>query len=146
MEFWLKDNRTDGNELNKNQIIQLPVNPPSFEVTSAIGSSSFDVEGLGEVNFIGKKKLATISISSFFPAQNYNFCVCTPKEDPWEYVWIIENWQHWQSSTRFIITETNINMLCSVENFTYKVNAGSKDIEFTMELKEYRVLDESVQI
>lgn len=146
MEFWFKDNRTDGQALNKNQIFQLPVNPPTLEVVSGIASSSFDVEGLGEVNFIGKKKLATITISSFFPAQNYGFCECTPKDDPWEYVWIIENWRHWQGVTRFIVTETNINMLCSIENFTYKVVAGGKDIEWTMDLKEYRVLDPSVKV
>lgn len=138
MEFWLKVERDDGMALNSNQIFQLPVNPGTYEKTIGVNSSSFDVENLGEINFIGKKKLATISISSFFPAQKYGFCVCTPKDNPWDYVWIIENWMFWSEPVRIIITSTNVNMLCSIENFSYKEVAGTRDIEFTLDLKEYR--------
>ncbi|AWI04066.1 hypothetical protein [Clostridium drakei] len=140
MEFWFKDERTDGNELNKNQIFQLPVNPPTFEVQVGANNETFETEGLGEINIIGEKKLATITFSSFFPAQNYNFCVCTPRDDPYDYVWILDTFMHWRKPIRFIVTGTNINSLYSIENFTYKENAMSRDIEFTLSLKEYKKL------
>lgn len=140
MEFWLKVERNDGMELNTNQVFQLPVNPATLEKTVGTNNATFNVEGLGEITFIGKKKLATITIGSFFPSQNYSFCVCIPKDDPWDYIWCIENWMNLQETVRLIITGTNINMLCSIENFSYKEVAGSRDIEYTLELKEYRVV------
>lgn len=141
MEFWLKVERTDGNALNENQIFQLPVNPNGFEIQVGASNTTFEVEDIGEVNFIGKKKLQSLTISSFFPAQDYSFLVCERREDPYDYVWVIENWMHWQSPVRLIITNTPINKLFSIENFTYKENAMSRDIEFTLELKEYKKLE-----
>ncbi|WPC40617.1 hypothetical protein [Clostridium sp. JS66] len=137
MEFWLKVERNDNNPLNKNQIFQLPVNPPSFELERGANNEVFETEE-GEINLIGNKKLATITFSSFFPAQKGTYCVCTPRDDPYEYVWIIENWMHWKSPVRLIITDTNINMLCSIESFPYKEVAMSRDIEFTLNLREYK--------
>ena len=138
MEFWFKDERTDGNPLNKNQIFQLPVNPGTFEVQVSANNEVFETEDLGEINIIGKKKLSTITFSSCFPAQNYNFCECTPRDDPYEYVWILENFMHWKSPIRFIVTGTNINGLYSIDSFPYKENAMSRDIEYTITLKEYK--------
>ena len=138
MEFWFKDERTDGNPLNKNQIFQLPINPPTFEVQVSANNEVFETNDLGEINIIGKKKLATITFSSCFPAQNYNFCVCTPRDDPYDYIWVLENFMHWKSPIRFIATGTNINSLYSIDNFTYKENAMSRDVEYTITLKEYK--------
>ncbi|MBO5093918.1 MAG: LysM peptidoglycan-binding domain-containing protein [Lachnospiraceae bacterium] len=36
------------------------------------------------------------------------------------------------------MTGTPVNMECTIENFTWGENDGTKDINFTLELKEYR--------
>lgn len=138
MEFWLMDTRTDGMPLDDRQIFQLPVNPGKIELVKGTISETFNTENLGEINFIGKRKLATIDISSFFPAQKYNFCNCEPKSNPYDYIDIIDEWRFFSAVIRLVITDTPINMLCSIENFTHTENAMSRDVEYTLSLKEYR--------
>ena len=46
----------------------LPVLPDQLEIKTGLANSTFDVTGLGEVGIIGNRKLYTISITSFFPA------------------------------------------------------------------------------
>jgi len=138
MEFWLMDNREDGMPLDDRQIFQLPVNPGTIEMTKGTISETFNTENLGEISFIGKRKLATIDISSLFPAQKYNFCECTPKDNPYDYVELIDSWRFWSAVIRLVITDTPINMLCSIENFTHKEIAMCRDIEYTLSLREYK--------
>ncbi len=39
---------------------------------------------------------------------------------------------------RFIITETNINFECIIADFNYREQDYSRDVYFTLSLKEYR--------
>ncbi|MEE0329389.1 MAG: hypothetical protein UDN34_09885, partial [Phascolarctobacterium succinatutens] len=51
----------------------LPVIPGSYEVGQSYNNGSVNVNALGEINMLGKRNLMTISFSSFFPAQQYEF-------------------------------------------------------------------------
>ena len=134
MEFWLKqDNDSSG--------FQLPVNPPSYEIAALMNNGTFDTEMYGERSFLGTEKLKTFEIDSFFPYDKYSFLLCVPKDNPYDYVNIINNWEKNKWPVRVIITETPIKMLCSIEEFHYGEEAGSRDVTFKLMFKEYKKVD-----
>lgn len=132
MEFWIK---------TEDEAIQLPVPPSDFEKVMGLSNSTTNIIGLGEINVLGKKKLATINIKTFWPAQQYDFCDCDVTLKPYEFVEKIESLINENKTFRLIITDTPINMLCSVENFNYGESDGTGDVYFSMELKEYRLIN-----
>ncbi|WBW96047.1 LysM peptidoglycan-binding domain-containing protein [Oceanirhabdus sp. W0125-5] len=128
MEFWF--------ELKKEKF-RLPVPPADFSVTKGNNNSTALVEGLGEITLIGQKRLSTVSISSFFPNNDYGFCQYSDYEKPYYYVELLEECLSNKESLGFFITETNIDMECSIESFAYGERDGTGDVYFTLELKEY---------
>lgn len=134
MEYWLSFN-------NGAERLRLPVPPASFEISQGNLNTVININDVGEVNLIGKGKLATITISSFFPAQEYSFCQYTGFPGPYECVEMIERWRKSGKPIRLIITETNINLACAIENFNCGEKDGTGDVYFTLELKEYRFLN-----
>ncbi|WP_206155532.1 LysM peptidoglycan-binding domain-containing protein [Caldanaerobacter subterraneus] len=134
MEFWLTFN-------NGQEKLRLPVPPSEFEISQGNINTVVNINDIGEINLIGKGKLATITISSFFPAQEYDFCDYTGFPKPYECVAMIEKWRNSGRPIRFIITETLINLACAIENFSYGEKDGSGDVYFTLELKEYRFVN-----
>lgn len=132
MEFLLRQ---------KEDSLWLPVPPSEFNIPREINSSAFNVEGYGEVNFIGKRKLQTIGISSFFPKEAYYFCQYTKFPEPYDCVNLISKWQDNGEPIRLIISETPINMECSIERFEYGENDGTSDVNFQLDLKEYRRIE-----
>ena len=133
MEFWL---------MQGNDKLQLPIPPAEYGIKTANNNSTFVVEGLGEINFIGKSKLAEITpISSFFPNQNYSFCQYAGFPSPNDCVTLIEKWRLSGNPMRYIITGTLVNILCTIESFEWKEQDGTGDIYFTLELKEYKLIN-----
>ncbi|MBC2579690.1 hypothetical protein HGI79_05090 [Clostridium sp. DJ247] len=132
MEFWL---------LQDNEKIQLPVPPSEYTIKKGNNNSTVVVEDIGEINLIGRSKLGETSVSSFFPAQRYYFCQCEPKK-PLEYVELIEKWLTSNKPIRYIITNTNVNELFTIEDFEYGEKDGTGDLYFTLTLKEYKIIQE----
>lgn len=128
MEMWLKQNK---------KTFRFAVLPPEYELASENNNTQVVVNKLGEINLIGKRKLKTISFSSFFPNQKYNFCQYTKFPTPKESVKIIETMKN-NGVVRLTITGTPINMDCTIESFVWGENDGSKDINYTLGFKEYR--------
>lgn len=138
MEFWL---------IQDSERLRLPIPPPNYKIKTANNNSSFLVEGLGEVSFIGKTKLAEITpITTFFPKQAYDFCQYPNFPQPWDCVNMIEKWRLSGKAIRYIITNTFINILCSIESFEFGEDNGTGDISFTLELKEYRMINANTRI
>ena len=128
MEIWLKQDKTQ---------FRFAVLPTEYELTSESNNTQVNVNALGEINLIGKRKLKNVSFSSFFPKQKYYFCQYTTFPTPKESVKIIEKMKN-KGVLRLTITGTPINMECTIESFTWGENDGTKDINFTLEFKEYR--------
>lgn len=133
MEFWLSYN-------NGEEKLQLPVPPSSFEMSTGLKNTTVNVIDFGEVNIIGKRILKTISISTFFPNQQYSFCQYSGFPAPYDCVNQIEKWQETGKPIRLLITETDINHAMAIESFVYGERDGSRDVYFTLSLKEYRFL------
>lgn len=128
MEIWLKQDKTQ---------FRFAVLPQEYELTSESNNTQVNVNALGEINMIGKRKLKNVSFSSFFPNQKYYFCQYTTFPTPKESVKIIEKIKE-KGVLQLTMTGTPINMECTIENFTWGENDGTKDINFTLEFKEYR--------
>lgn len=128
MEIWLKQGTVN---------FRLAVLPSEYELTSESNNTQVNINALGEINLLGKQKLKSISLSSFFPKQKYNFCQYTFFPEPIESVRIIEEMKN-KGVLRLIMTGTPINMDCTIESFAWGENDGTKDINFVIELKEYR--------
>ncbi|KLU66760.1 LysM domain/BON superfamily protein [Desulfosporosinus acididurans] len=131
MEFWL---------IQDNEKLRLPVPPPKYDIKKSLNNSTAIVEGLGEVSFIGKPKLAEIPpIESFFPNHSYPFCQYNPFPSPKECTDLIDKWMLSGKPIRYIVTGA-INTECTIESFQYGTRDGTGDVYFSLELKEYKVI------
>ena len=129
MEFWIqKENDSK---------LQLPVKPSEFIVTVMSRNTVVNVIQIGDVNLMGKTGLREISLSSFFPAKDYNFSNNSGRKEPLAYVEKIEAWRKSGEPIRVIITGV-LNMECSIESFSYGERDATGDIYYTMALKEYK--------
>ena len=131
MEFWL---------IQGNEKLQLPVPPPKYAIKRSQNNSTIVVEGLGEVSFIGKPKLAEIPIiESFFPNHIYPFSQYSGFPTPKECTDLIEKWMTSGKPIRYLVTGS-INTECTIESFEYGERDGTGDVYFSLELKEYRTI------
>lgn len=130
MDFYLSYN-------NNEEQLRLPVIPGEFELSQRHNNTVININSLGEINLIGKKGLASISLSSFFPAQEYYFCKYTGFPKPYECVKMIQKWRDSGKPIRLIITGTPVNYAMTIENFIFSEQDGTRDVYFTLELREY---------
>lgn len=130
MDFYLSYN-------NNEEQLRLPVTPSDFELSQRNNNTVVNINALGEINLIGKKGLVSISLSSFFPAQEYYFCKYTGFPKPYECVKMIQKWRDSGRPIRLIITGTSINYAMTIENFIFSEQDGTRDVYFTLELREY---------
>ena len=100
MNFWLK--HTDKDKF------KLPVTPRAFDVSVAHKNTVVNIVSLGEINLLGKTGLRSITLSSFFPAQDYSFAKADRRE-PDYYIDKLEKWRKGNTIIRFIINGV-INM------------------------------------
>ncbi|WP_368292877.1 LysM peptidoglycan-binding domain-containing protein [Dehalobacter sp. TBBPA1] len=139
MEFWLKN-------YNNTETLQLPVPPSCFDITQGNLNTTVNIQGTGEINLIGKEKLATITLNSFFPKEEYYFCQYSGFPSPYDCVSRIESWRKSGKPVRLIITSTDINISVSIERFQYgEKGEGTGDVYFTLELKEYRQIGTQIE-
>lgn len=123
------------------QGFRLPVNPPEIEVEIPGEGKTYRIVALGEINSIQTPSLSEISFESVFPAQRYPFVVGEELLEPSSYVEMIDEWRSQKKVVRLIVTDgtVDINMLASIEDFTWREVAGAVgDIEYEMTLRQYR--------
>lgn len=124
---------------NFEEMIKLPIIPPTFEVPNPWKNEEFETIQKGTLNLIGVRALRAIPIQSFFPMKHYNFA--KDYRNGWDYVNFFNKWSDRRVPIRIIATDDDgsemLNMACTVENFTYGLDRAG-DIAYTLELKEFR--------
>jgi hypothetical protein len=133
---------------SSNEKIVLPVPPAEFTIQEGNNNQVVTVENLGELNFFGKPKLISLSLSSFFPAQYYPFCAVKEKEVPKPYEFYVEKLSRWMRDGKPLILnieKTRFNLTCCIENFSYGEKDSSGDVYYTLEFKEYRIVNTQVK-
>lgn len=64
MEIWLRQNKKS---------FRFAILPSEYELTSESDNTQVNINKLGEINLIGKRKLKTVSFSSIFRNKNTAF-------------------------------------------------------------------------
>lgn len=131
MQIWLKGSGSR---------VRIPVLPAEYTVTSEQGNTSVIVCNLGEVTLLGKRKLRSISFSSFFPCYyDAGYCDCH-SDKPQKMVERIEKMKR-AGKAKLTITGTGINMYVTIESFEWGENDGTGDMNYTLAMKEYRTVN-----
>jgi hypothetical protein len=117
--------------------LQFPVPFSEYEIKQSANNKTINVLNYGEITWFGDRKLKEWSLSNFFPSKQYNFCQ-TSIWNMRDYINFIQKIIYTKKPCRFVVTETSINYLCTIEDFTYGEKDGTSDVYFTMNLKEYR--------
>ena len=132
MEMYLKKGDKD--------IFRFPVLPSAINVQDYAITNDSNITGLGDVTVFGGKGLRTIEISSFFPnpKKKYYFVSYTDYPKQYDCVSKIKKWMDKGEVLRFIVTGTEINFQVRITDFEYSEQDGTRDVYFTINLKEYR--------
>ena len=132
MEMYLKKDDKD--------IFRFPVLPSAINVQDYAITNDSNITGLGDVTVFGGKGLRTIEISSFFPnpKKKYYFVSYTDYPKQYDCVSKIKKWMDKGEVLRFIVTGTEINFQVRITDFEYSEQDGTRDVYFTINLKEYR--------
>lgn len=122
------------------QVVQLPVNPEEIKIVSSGNNKTEEIVKLGEINILRSKKLRECSIECFLPATSDGPHVLTKGkfEDPQFYIDFFNEIRDSLKPCRFIISDTDINMLASIEEFSPGLKAGDDDTHYTLTFKEYK--------
>lgn len=128
---------------NKDESIQLPVVPASFNINDGQNNVVVNITSLGDANLPGKKSLRELTLSSFFPNQDYGFLVCKRKKNPYDYISWLRKRKNNGTIMRVVITGADINFTCLIGKLEYGEDDASGDVNFTIELKEYVTLKSS---
>ena len=132
MEMYLKKDDKD--------IFRFPVLPSAINIQDYAITNDSNITGLGDVTVFGGKGLRTIEISSFFPnpKKKYRFVNYTDYPKQYDCVTKIKKWMDKGEVLRFIVTGTEINFQVRITDFEYSEQDGTRDVYFTINLKEYR--------
>lgn len=131
MEFWLN---------SKDISIRLPITPPSFEINIGNNISTVNVINTGDINIVGNRKLSIVKLTFTIPKNEYNFAYPSTigTTEPYAYTAHFLNFLNNKDIIQFIVTDTPVNLSCVVEDFTYSEVDGTRDLEITLNLRQYR--------
>lgn len=142
--------------LYNREIMQLPVVPDKLVLESPGNNKTVEVIGIGEINLLRTRKLATLEINSFFPINATLPFIQTSSNfrTPDEYMTFFSAIRNQKKPCRLIVTGINfLSMLVSIEKASFSVEGGDDDVSYTLSLKEYReftsrqvVLNPAVQL
>lgn len=126
---------------NKEEVLVFPVVPNGgIQLSRDQENQAFD--GINhELQALGNMKLATFSITSFFPLKRYSFLRPYSSINGWHYVRVIEAVRKRKIPFRALHLDNNgqevFNLPVTVENFEYWLDQAG-DIGYTIDFKEYR--------
>jgi hypothetical protein len=131
-------------EGDKKSVLTLPVIPASIQEERGWNTTTVNLNSKGTVSLLGKADLIKLPISSYFP-RHYQSGICAVGADslkePYAYVEKIKDMQG--KICRAVVTGSNnmYNMLCTINNFQFGENDGSGDVQYTLDLVEYKKPD-----
>ena len=128
-EIWIK---------TKDKAIRLPVMPSEFERIIDADYETKAIIGFGDVALFNSNGLAKLSLTSFFPNQQYSFNAYSNVPKPYEFIRYFKQWKNQGTVVRVVLTGTDINQEMYITNFTYGERDGTGDVYYTMDLLEYR--------
>lgn len=133
METWI----TQGGER-----IMLPITP-FFEPKFSMNNEVINLNEIGSASLAGNEGLYELSINSFFPAQQYHFLDDVNVDtNPYFYIDRLESFMRSREPVRLLITETPFNKEMLINNFTWGESDGTRDVYYTIDLVEYKRIEQ----
>lgn len=122
-----------------NLLVQLPVNPENITINRPGKNSSSQIVKLGDITNIGLLGLQDFNIQCFFPFRDAPYVSTSGDfKGPDYYIDFIQRIRKDRNPVRLIITDSDINMLVSIESFSTTKKWGTDDIDYSLSVKEYR--------
>lgn len=120
----------------------IPITPRRYEMKTAQNNETLDILDFGEAMLFGNAKLKRLSFSSFFPhpKHDYPFIVGDVKT-PIECVELLTKWKEAKKPIRVIITDSPVNLMMGLREFTYREQDGTRDIYYKLSFVEYKELN-----
>lgn len=130
---------------NRAEVLELPYPLQSFELGNPHNNYTFSTINIGDVLAIGKSKLKTLSIDSFFPKNDAPYLINHNFKDPMTCVSMIERRRKSGLPIRVTIVGAGINLAMAIDGFTWGKDEGdgSGDVAFTLDLTEYSYMNVS---
>lgn len=125
---------------NREEVIELPINPPTIEFKEKQLNQTITLLNVGEANLKGERGLKTTQLASFFPSEKSPF-YNNAKRKPDKYVEMIGRWKNAKSVVRVIVSDMKINLAMLIDEFDFSGKEGDGDIYYTISLSEYRDLN-----
>ena len=120
----------------------MPVTPESFDVSCGYDHQTVNINGLGEVLLRGKRNLRTVSWSSFFPRQHYDFCQVPEADliDPRWYIAFLLLAEENDLDIKVTISDF-ISIPVVISSFDHGQDDGTGDVNYSITLTEVRDVD-----
>ena len=122
--------------------LTVPINPEEITIERSADNSDLDIIGLGKTTRKGEPSLRTLTIKSFFPAQDSYFYTGIKPKTCVEFIEEIWNTENINNNVAKIVTTglpIDINMFFVIDKFNYDHKAGEEDdIYYNLSIKEYR--------
>ena len=120
--------------------LTLPVNPSEVMVGNSNNNSDVYIEDLGSINLKGKRGLWSISISSFFPCQPYDFSKDKSNGNTSysKYINALCNLFNNNTTINLVVSGTNINLTCTISEFNYGHKDATMDVFYEITFTEFR--------
>jgi hypothetical protein len=117
----------------------IPVTPESFEISGGYDNQTVNINGLGEILLKGKRNLRTVSWSSFFPREHYDFCQTSEAEhiDPTNYITVMMFAAEFGLTVQVSISDV-ITLPMTLSTFTYGQDDGTADVNYSVTFTEVR--------
>ena len=124
--------------------LTLPVTPWKYSVTTSQNNKIVDILDYGEALLFGNTKLKKLKFSCFFPNQErhegHKFLV-GDSYSPTECIEQIIKWKEAKKPVRVIITDSPVNYMFGIADFSYREKDNTRDIWYEISFEEYRELN-----
>lgn len=131
-QIWLTHN-------NESEKVRFPVLPETITVKNGSMNKSVTISGLGEIVIKQDRPALLISFDGFFPATPFPGVQFTGLTAPEALKEKITGWKNSDKPSHFLVTGTNLNIHCTIEEFSCTERGGDVGaLHYTLTLKEYR--------
>ncbi|AGF56467.1 hypothetical protein B0P06_005264 [Clostridium saccharoperbutylacetonicum] len=127
-----------------NRLILLPVSPSDLMFDEDSDVQTIKLMNYGEYPVNINKKLASWSVSSFFPCldSNYPFVKNSELKDPYEYYCkTLLTWKNNKTPLVFMFKTWGSYYSCQIKNFKFGRKDSIGNIYYDLQFQEYRILN-----
>ncbi len=116
--------------------VVFPVLPSELMVSVNTNHGTVNINNFGDYLMMGKTGLKTLTLSGFFPAQDYPFAMMNLA--PYTYIAQLETMRTGDSVCQLTVSDTPLSMPCLISSFKFGEKDGSGDVYYELGLTEYR--------